>query len=435
MSSAGAQFSPALAAYRGAMTALGPLAPLYFKDRARKGKEDAARLPERFGRAYAERPSGPLVWLHAASVGESGVAAQLIEALAARYPSLRFLVSTGTRTSADLMQRRALPNTQHVYAPLDREDVVRRFLAHWQPSLGVFIESELWPNLILAAEANETPLALVNARMSASTLNRWRRWKMAAQRLLRPFSVLLAADAGTATGLSELAGRPVANVGNLKLASAPPRLDANALQTLRAMIGARPVWLAASTHPGEDEILLDAHERVRAAAPDALLIIAPRHPERGEAVAALADGAPRRSFGQDIGDASVYVADTMGELALMYAAVPVAFVAGSLLTQYRGHNPVEAAHGDAAIVSGLHVDSFADLFEALGAANAYDVADDSGAIAEIVLQLMRDDDLRDARIGAAKQVIAHGADALAQTLAALEPLIATQLTEPRYATA
>ncbi|MGE3143932.1 MAG: 3-deoxy-D-manno-octulosonic acid transferase, partial [Hyphomonadaceae bacterium] len=252
---------PGLALYRAASGALAPLAHLWLAARARRGKEERARLGERFGRSKAARPEGRLVWLHGASVGEMGVLLQVREGLAARDPALSFLVTTGTRASAELFARRAPARTRHVYAPLDTPRAARRFLAHWRPDLGVFVESELWPNLIMAARAQGVRLALTNARMSPEPLARWRRLPRSAAHMLGGFSLLLAADAATAAGLSALSGEPVRAVGNLKLAAPAPPVDQGALAAFKAAIGARPLWLAASTHAGEDEIVLAAHAR------------------------------------------------------------------------------------------------------------------------------------------------------------------------------
>jgi 3-deoxy-D-manno-octulosonic-acid transferase len=417
-------FSPALTIYRAATTALAPFAGLWLDARARKGKEDASRLPERYGRYTAARPTGRLLWLHAASVGESTVALAIIEEIAARAPELSFLISTGTRTSADLIARRAPARTTHVYAPLDAGAGVARFLDHWQPNAGAFIESEIWPNLILAAEARRIPLALINARMSVKTIQRWRSWPQAAARLMRAFAYVSAADTRTSVALSDIRGAAVPALGNLKLAMPAPRVDKRARETLAAEIGARPVWLAASTHPGEDEIALAAHERLRADAPDALLIIAPRHPERGAAVAALAGGAPRRSAFEPIGQAPVYVADTLGEMGLFFDLAPIALVAGSLLPHLKGHNPVEPAKLDVAILTGPHVESFQDLFDALIAAHAATVVENADALASAVTALWRDEAKRAAQTQAAREVVAEGAHALdvtAQELLALMP--------------
>jgi 3-deoxy-D-manno-octulosonic-acid transferase len=421
-------FSPALAAYRAATVALGPFAGLWLNSRASDGKEDPARLGERYGRYKQERPAGALIWLHAASVGESGVALGLIEALAARDASLSFLISTGTRTSAELVARRAPARTTHIYAPLDRSDAVGRFLDHWRPDLGVFVESEIWPNLILAAEQRGTPLALVNARMSPKSLNRWRNWPQAGARLLSAFAYISAADERTADALTHVRGAPVPLLGNLKLAMPAPRVDAAARDVLAGEIGARPLWLAASTHPGEDEIALAAHALLRAETPDALLILVPRHPERGATISALADNAPRRSRFEPIGVAPVYIADTLGEMGVFYDLAPIALVAGSLLPHLKGHNPIEPAKLDTAILTGPHVESFQDLFDALAAADGATTVTNAETLAAGVAALWRDEAARERRIEAARAVMSQGVEALETTvreLAALLPMRAT----------
>lgn len=428
-------FSPALFFYRLAVAVLGPFAGLWLRARARSGKEDARRVGERFGRYTQQRPPAALVWLHAASVGESGVALSVIEALGARDASLSFLISTGTRTSADLIARRGAPRTTHIYAPLDRTDAVRRFLDHWRPDLGVFVESELWPNLILAAEKRGVKLALINARMSVKTLRRWEAWSAAGRRLAQAFAFISAADARTARALKRLRGAEVAARGNLKLATPAPSIDLNTRAALVKEIGARPLWLAASTHPGEDEIALAAHQRLCEHTPNALLVIAPRHPERGATISVLAGGAPLRSKNETIGDASVYVADTLGELGLFYDLAPVALVAGSLLPHLKGHNPIEPAKLGAAILTGSNVESFQDLFDALFAAGGATQVDNASAIASAVTVLWRDGESRAAQLDAARRVAAQGADAFAHTLTSLTALLPAQAPTPRAANA
>jgi 3-deoxy-D-manno-octulosonic-acid transferase len=417
--------------YRLAIALLGPFAGVWLARRARSGKEDPARVDERLGRYTQPRAHGPLLWLHAASVGESGVAFALIDALAERDRELSFLLSTGTRTSAELAAKRTDARMKHVYSPLDRAGAVRRFLDHWRPDVGVFVESEIWPNLILEAERRGMPLALVNARMSVSTLQRWRRWSAAGRRLLKAFAFVSAADERTATLLRQLRDAPMPAPANLKLAAPPPRDDGSARAALRAAINQRPVWLAASTHAGEDEIAIAAHERIRAAFSNALLIIAPRHPERGEAVAKLAGGAPRRAPDEPIGAAPVYVADTLGELGMLYTVAPVALVAGSLAPQLKGHNPIEPAKLGAAIVTGPYVESFQDIYDALAAAGAVARVDSAAALAEAVLRLWRDETARARQVEAARAVTEQGAEAFAQTVAALAALLSSQTARAR----
>jgi 3-deoxy-D-manno-octulosonic-acid transferase len=424
-------FSPILTLYRAASALAAPFAGFYLSQRAAVGKEDPARMSERFGRYTQARPRGRVVWLHGASVGESGVALQLAAALAARDPMLSFVLTSGTRTSADLIAKRLPLRATHVYAPIDRSAVVRRFLAHWRPDLGVFVESELWPHLILETQAAGVSLALVNARMSPQSLGRWTRWRAAGRRLLEAFTIVMAADQRTASALSQLRTAPAPVVGNLKLAADPPPSDLPARAGFAAEIGARKVWLAASTHAGEDEILLAAHALLRAEFPDALLIIAPRHPDRGASIAALAGNAPRRALNQPIGAASVYIADTMGELGMFYALAPTAFIAGSLLPHLKGHNPVEPAKLDAAIITGPYVESFQDLFSALIAANGVLQADNAEAIADSVSAFWRDETLRARSVAAARAVVNQGAAALDDTVARLNALLPAPVIEAR----
>jgi 3-deoxy-D-manno-octulosonic-acid transferase len=420
-------FSPVLATYRAASSALGAFAGAYLDDRARRGKEDPTRIGERFGRYTQARADGRLVWLHAASVGESGVAMALIDALAERDASLSFLLTTGTRTSAEVVARRAPVRTTHVYAPLDRADCVQRFLDHWRPDVGVFLESELWPNLLLQSNDAGVKLALVNARMSPGSLRRWTRWSAAGKRLMSVFAHVSAADARTAETLSQLRGERIVAAGNLKLAAPAPRIDARATEALALEIGKRPVWLAASTHAGEDEVALDAHALLRADFGDALLIIAPRHPERSDAIVALSGGAPRRSRAEQIARASVYVADTLGELGTLYGLAPVSLVAGSLLPQLKGHNPIEPAKIGSAIVTGPYVESFEDVFSDLLAAGGAAHVTDAPSLAAAVAELWRDDTLRQRQLDAARCVAAQGADAFDKTVARLMELAAPRV--------
>jgi 3-deoxy-D-manno-octulosonic-acid transferase len=342
--------------------------------------------------------------------------------MAARNSALSFLISTGTRTSADLVAKRAGPRATHVYAPVDSPDAVRRFLDCWKPDLGVFVESEVWPNLILEAQRRAIPLALVNARMSPATSARWRQWKSAGKRVFGAFSAAFAADKRTSETLSALRGEPAPVFGNLKLAAAPPTIDENAVMALEAEIRDRDVWLAASTHVGEEEILLAAHEILRAKRPDALLIIVPRHPERGAAVAALKHS-PRRALQQSIGQASVYIADTLGELGVFYATATAAFVAGSLLPALKGHNPIEPVKLGAPVIAGPYVESFADAYDALYAADAALRAKDASEIAAAVETLWGDTDLALSKTEKAKAVFAVGDEALMATIDRLFALL------------
>jgi len=370
--------SAALRAWRLAATLLAPLLPLHLRLRARRGKEIAERLGERRGMGAA-RPPGRLFWLHAASVGETLSTLPVLDAMARRDPDLRFLVTTGTVTSAEVLAQR-LPaglaaRVQHRFVPLDVPAWVERFLADWRPDAGAFVESELWPNLLAAAAAQGVPLALVNARMSPRSAARWARAPGLARAILGAFRLVAARSAEDARRLGAIGVAGVQSWGDLKAAAPPLPADPAALAALQAAIGPRPVFLAASTHPGEDAMALAAHVALAGDVPDLLTIIAPRHPDRGQAIAALGAGAGlatlRRAEGALPGrDAAIYVADTMGELGLFYRLASAALVGGSLV-RHGGQNPLEAARLGCPILLGPHTWNFeepvARLLEAGGA--------------------------------------------------------------------
>lgn len=362
-----------LSLYRAATTVLEPFAPLLLERRAKAGKEDRARLNERLGRPTTPRPVGPLVWLHGASVGESLSILPLVERLRAERPDATVLVSSGTVTSAQLLARRLPAGAIHQFLPVDTPGGARRFLDHWRPDLAVFVESELWPNLLLTAKDRGVQLALVSAKLSDKSYRSWQARPFAAWRLFSGFDLILAQDGRAADRLTSLGGT-VAGQADLKFGSAPLPVDAAALASLRVRLGDRPLLLAASTHPGEDEIVLAAWR----ALPDRpRLVIAPRHVERGPAIAeaARATGASvalRSAEPDDL--AEVVVADTLGELGLWYRLADLALVAGSLVAGIGGHNPLEPARLDCPIVSGPHVENwltaYADLRAVGGAAFA-----------------------------------------------------------------
>ncbi len=274
-----------LGAYRGLSALAPPALRLLLKRRLARGKEDAARLGERMGIAGRPRPAGPLVWLHAASVGESLSTLPLIERVLARVPGAHVLVTTGTVTSARLMAERLPPRAFHQFVPLDAATWVARFLDHWRPDLALWIESELWPNLLRETNARGLPAVLVNARMTERSFRGWKRWPGAARGLLGAFRLVLAQNETYAGRFRALGAARVAVAGNLKYAAPPLPADQAKLEALRAAIGGRPVWLAASIHPGEEEAVADAQTRLKHAA-GALGIVVPRHPEKGAIMAA-----------------------------------------------------------------------------------------------------------------------------------------------------
>jgi 3-deoxy-D-manno-octulosonic-acid transferase len=360
-------------AYRTATDLAGPLLRRHLASRAISGKEEPSRIEERFGIAGLARPAGRLGWLHGASVGEMQSLLPLIQALARREPDLHFLVTTGTVTSARLLAQRRPANVLHQYLPLDRRAWVARFLDHWRPDFALWVESEFWPNLLQAALARGIPLALVNGRLSARSLARWRWGGSLIRPLIGGFAVVLAQDETQALRLAALGARSPQALGNLKFAAAALPVDEAVLRALGQRIVGRDVWLAASTHPGEESIIAAAHRALVVRRPRLLTVIAPRHADRGEAIAAELRAAgftlARRSKNEEI-DATtqIYLADTLGELGLFYRLAPVVFVAGSY--RWQGHNPIEPALLARAVASGPRVVNFQDIFDRMAKAEA-----------------------------------------------------------------
>ena len=430
--------------YRALTAAAAPLVALYLNARCRRGKEDRSRLAERFGVASALRPPAPLVWVHAASVGEASSVLALIERILAERPAIELLMTTGTVAAARLIEGRLPPLARHQFVPADVPRAVERFLDHWHPDLAIWVESELWPNLVLATHRRGTPLLLVNARLSARSLSHWRALPGLVRPVLEAFALCLAQDEVQAERFRRLGARAVASVGDLKAAAAPLAADPAALEALRRQVGTRPVWLAASTHQGEEEIAAAAHVRIARAHPGLLTIIAPRHPVRGPAIANMlrARGlrATRRGADQAIAaDTDIYLADTLGELGLFFRLAGIAFVGGSLVRK-GGHNPFEAARLDCGILHGPDMTNCAAMAIALDDAGAALTVRDEESLADAVSRLLGDPAERARRAAAAERVAAAGGGALdavldrfAPWLDALAPIVEEMPAAPRRA--
>jgi 3-deoxy-D-manno-octulosonic-acid transferase len=411
--------------YRTLSFAAVPLAPVLIRKRLKQGKEDSARINERRGMTADVRPHGPLVWIHGASVGEVLAAAGLIERL--RALNLRILLTSGTVTSAAVVARRFPADVIHQYVPYDSPHYVARFLDHWQPSLALFIESDLWPNLILAGAARRLPMVLINGRMSHRSFPRWRRISGTIGALLGRFEVCLAQSEVDAERFTALGSRNVVTTGNLKLDVPAPPADAARLERLMAVTRGRPVIVAASTHPGEEEILGEVHRELAGYFPSLLTVIVPRHPNRGEAIAGMiaASGlhASLRSHEElPTATTDIYVADTMGELGLFYRLAPIVFMGGSLV-EHGGQNPIEAIKLGAAIVHGPHVFNFTELYDALDAAGGAKHADAQQALVKQIRQWLADPAARQASVEAGGRVVERLGGALERTLSALEPYL------------
>ncbi len=349
-----------------AYAALGTLAAPYLRHllrrRLARGKEDPARIGERTGLATLPRPPGRLIWLHAASLGETQSILPVIDALAGHAT---VLLTTGTLTSARLAAARLPPDAIHQFTPLDIPAWTARFLDHWRPDCAVFVESEIWPTTLRAADRCGIPRLLINARMSPRSAANWARLRSVIVPLLDGFRHIHAQSPRDAAALRRLGYSAILEWGNLKYAAPVLPADETPLAALRAQLPG-PAWLAASTHPGEDELILQTHQALLSAYPDLITIIAPRHPERG---AAIAPAAPHRARQQPPVPGQPYIADTMGELGLLYRAVPFTFIGGSLVP-HGGQNVIEPAKLSLGILTGPHNYNFADPVALLKQAGA-----------------------------------------------------------------
>jgi 3-deoxy-D-manno-octulosonic-acid transferase len=427
------------AIYRPLARAAAPALRAWLRRRARRGKEDPARLGERQGIVALPRPAAPLIWLHGASIGEARSALPLLRRLLDLHPAAEALFTSGTLTSARMLAGALPARARHQFAPLDVPAWVDRFLDHWRPDVAIWLESELWPNTLAALAARGVPSALVNARLSPESFARWRR----GFGLLRPplacFKVVLAQSAGDGERLAALGAAAPRVVGNLKFDVGQLPADIAMLAELGAGIGPRPLWLAASTHAGEEEIVADVHRRVAATHPGLLTIIVPRHAERGAEIAAMlaAHGlaVARRATGQSVApEHAIYLADTMGELGLFYRLAPIAFVGGSLI-RHGGQNPLEAAALDTAILAGPHTWNFVEIAAALEAAGGLVRVHDSASLAARLEALLAEPDTRRRMAQAAADVWAQGRGATARVIEALAPVLAPLAIEMRHARA
>ena len=378
---------PALSlAWRAAATLAAPVLRGMLRRRIGRGKELAERLPERYGIDPTPRPPGRLIWLHAASVGETMSMLPVVAALQAA-PGATLLVTTGTLTSARLLAQRC-PAVLHRFVPLDVPLWVARFLDHWRPDAAAFLESELWPNMIAACRARGVRLMLLNARMSARSQAGWARAPRFARHLMSAFDAVWAQSAADAARLQALGASCVSAPGNLKFAAPPLPADPAELARLQALLGDCPRWLAASTHDGEEAIAAAVHRRLLPDHAGLVTLIAPRHPDRGLAIAA-ALGAPRRSAGEDPAPGGLWIADTMDELGLLYRLAPVVFVGKSLAGQ-GGQNPLEPARLGCAVAAGPHMANQAEAVAALTQAGGLGQVDDADSLAVWVDSMLRD---------------------------------------------
>ena len=414
-----------LRAYRALSAAATPIAPMLLANRLKRGKEHPQRLAERRGETPVARPAGPLIWAHGASVGEMLAVIPLVEALRAR--NFNVLVTSGTVTSARLAEERLPAGAIHQFVPLDAPSFTARFLAHWRPNLALFAESDLWPNLIMGCTQKGIPLILVNGRLSERSFTRWRYMPATIGALLSCFDLCLAQSEGDAERYGELGAPRLSVTGNLKLDVPAPPVDASKLALMMAAVRQRPLIAAASTHAGEEAVIIDAHRRLRQSFPGLLTIIAPRHPERGPGVLEIATAAGLNALARSRGHlpdrgTDVYVADTIGELGLIYRLAPIVFMGGSLV-RHGGQNPIEAAKLGAAILHGPHVWNFNEIYSALDEARGAEEVLDVNRLAVRIGTWLTDPAARKQVADAGLATVEQLGGALRRTLAAIEPYL------------
>jgi len=416
-----------LSLYRLAGTVGAPVVRRILTRRRDRGKEDAERFDERFGVPGIARPTGPLVWIHAASVGESLSLLPLIERLIEERKGIHVLLTTGTVTSAQIMAERLPSRVIHQFIPIDRLACVRRFLDYWQPDLTLWAESEFWPNLLLETSSRDIPVVLVNGRISPKSYRSWHHFKGLAGKLLSTFSLCLGQTPIDVERLHSLGAKKAKCVGNLKFAAPPLPADGKVVDHLKSVIGDRPLWLAASTHAGEEMVARWVHEDVEKDYPGLLTIIVPRHADRGEAIAAelRVSGArlAMRSREEPImEDTQIYLADTMGELGLFYRLSAIAFM-GKSLVNLGGQNLIEAALLECAILHGPHMWNFEDAVNRMTEADAIRCVEDGDALVRVLAQLFADENERKRLATAARQFAESEAGALERVMGELAPYL------------
>jgi 3-deoxy-D-manno-octulosonic-acid transferase len=414
-------------AYRAISRAIPPVAGLFLRRRSQQGKELPERLSERMGVASQPRPAGTLLWFHAASVGETNVVLPLIDALRLERPDLGILLTTVTVTSARIAASRLPKGAVHQFIPLDTPAFVKRFLDHWRPDMALFVESEIWPNLIMDADRRRIPIFLLNARMSDRSFRRWLKLRGLSRPIFSRFAMVMAQSEVLARRLTKLGARKVIHAGNLKFDSPPPPIDGVELSKLKALTAGRRVFLAASTHPGEDEIIAEAHKALSAHYPGLLTVIVPRHPERGADIAAMLErqglAAACRSQGAVVQwDTAIYLADTLGELGLFYSLAPFAFIGGSLVP-HGGQNPIEAVKLGAGVITGPHWHNFPEVYQALAEAGGCRFVTSQEDLIQTARALFDDPASLGLMRSRASETVKELSGALSKTLEALEPFL------------
>ena len=404
-----------------------PFLFLWLMLRAQKGKEDSTRLQERWGQGKLPRPEGALVWLHAASVGESHSVLPLVERLLLLYPKIHILITSGTVTSAHLLLGKLPERCIHQYVPVDHPFAVRNFLHHWKPNLALWVESELWPNLLTETRARGCQMVLINARMSERSYKRWQLMPGFIGRLLSYFSMVLPQSKRDSERLSALGAKSMKMLGNLKYDVPPLSANQQLVMAQKTTMGMRPLWVAASTHPGEEVVIGYVHQSLRQTFTDLLTIIVPRHAQRGNEIARdlRQQGlvVAQRSANDEVTPfTDVYLADTMGELGLFYRLADIIFIGGSMIP-HGGQNPLEPARLGCAIITGPHMHNFQDVHNEMLTAHACRLVIDTQSLAQAVSELLTNADMRHRLIMASEKYVESKKGVLDAVVNALYPFL------------
>ncbi|MEQ1953321.1 lipid IV(A) 3-deoxy-D-manno-octulosonic acid transferase [Mesorhizobium sp. CN2-181] len=414
-----------LRAYRLAGAAVYPVIGTYVAWRTTRGKEDRARRRERYGHASKPRPPGPIIWVHAASVGETNAVVPLVQRILAY--GVNVVLTTGTVTSAQVAEEVFGATVIHQYVPLDLKPAVDRFLDHWEPDLAIIAESEIWPMTILELGDRRVPQVLVNGRLSDRSFRSWKKRPHVAEALFENLAHVVAQSEVDGERFQALGARPVTVSGNLKVDVTPPAADEKALVESLRQIGKRPTWAAVSTHDGEEKFAAEVHQALSARHPGLLTIIVPRHPDRASNLfsefSAMGLKTVRRTSGEPIApDTDILLGDTIGEMGLYLRLTEIAFV-GRSLTSEGGQNPLEPAMLETAVLAGRNVQNFRDAYQRLIDSGGARLVRDKDMLAGAVNYLLTNEEARREMISAGATAVDEMRGALERTLKALDPFI------------
>ncbi|MDA9231431.1 3-deoxy-D-manno-octulosonic acid transferase [Rickettsiales bacterium] len=376
-----------------------PLIYLYLFIRILNKKEDKLRIKERLGFSTIKKSSENLIWIHCVSVGESNSAIILIEKILENNPNSKLLFTSSTITSASQIKRKFHDNNRiiHQFLPIDDIFSINRFLKYWRPQLAIFIESEIWPNLIHQCSKHKIKLALINARISDKSYKRWLILHKLGFNILKNFKICFAQSKADQQKLIKLGVKNTEFIGNLKSCAKKLDFDEIELKSLNKQIGVRKFWFAASTHKGEEEIIIKTHQKLQKQYPDLLTIIAPRHPNRLEEIT---KNIPKnikikiRSKKEAIKkNTNIYIADTLGEMGLFYKLSNISFISGSLIKDIGGHNPFEALKLDSAVITGKYFANFDEIYQELERNKIIFIANSNQDLYKKILDLLNNNDI------------------------------------------